>query len=72
MRYHILKIIAYLIIFVTLFIIYAAIEDGLNNGIINNEGYLAAFIFIILVFIFSVGTIIYCNKKIKEIDKDLL
>ena len=72
MRYHILKIIAYLIIFVALFIIYAAIEDGLNNGIINNEGYLAAFIFIIIVFISSLGTIIHCNKKIKEIDKDLL
>ena len=49
MHYHILKIIAYLIIFVALFIVYAAIEDGLNNGIINNEGYLAAFMFIILV-----------------------
>ena len=69
MRYHILKIIAYLTIFVALFIIYAAIEDGLNNGIINNEGYLAAFMFIILVLIFLVGTIIYCNKKI---NKDLL
>jgi len=66
MRYHILKIIAYLIIFVALFIIYAAIEDGLNNGIINNEGYLAAFMFIILVLIFLVGTIIYCNKKINK------
>lgn len=66
MHYHILKIIAYLIIFVALFIIYAAIEDGLNNGIINNEGYLAAFMFIILVLIFLVGTIIYCNKKINK------
>ena len=66
MRYHILKIIAYLIIFVALFIVYAAIEDGLNNGIINNEGYLAAFMFIILVLIFLVGTIIYCNKKINK------
>lgn len=66
MRYYILKIIAYLIIFVALFIIYAAIEDGLNNGIINNEGYLAAFMFIILVLIFLVGTIIYCNKKINK------
>lgn len=66
MHYHILKIIAYLIIFVALFIIYAAIEDGLNNGIINNEGYLAAFMFIILVLIFLVGTITYCNKKINK------
>lgn len=66
MHYHILKIIAYLIIFVALFIIYAAIEDGLNNGIINNEGYLAAFMFVILVLIFLVGTIIYCNKKINK------
>ena len=66
MHYHILKIIAYLIIFVALFIIYAAIEDGLNNGIINNEGYLGAFMFIILVLIFLVGTIIYCNKKINK------
>ena len=66
MHYHILKIIAYLIIFVALFIFYAAIEDGLNNGIINNEGYLAAFMFIILVLIFLVGTKIYCNKKINK------
>ena len=66
MHYHILKIIAYLIIFVALFIVYAAIEDGLNNGIINNEGYLAAFMIIILVLIFLVGTIMYCNKKINK------
>ena len=68
MIYHILRIIAYLLTFVALNLMYAAIGDGFKNGIINNDGWIPAFSLIFLVFIASISTIMLCNKKIKKIN----
>jgi len=69
MIYHILRIIAYLLTFVALNLIYTGIVDGFKNGIINNDGWIPTFILIFLVFIASISTIMLCNKKIKKINK---
>ena len=66
MIYHILRIIAYLLTFVALNLIYTGIVDGFKNGIINNDGWIPTFSLIILLFIVSISTIILCNKKIKK------
>ena len=68
MIYHILRIIAYLLTFVALNLIFAGIVDGFKNGIINNDGWILTFILIFLVFIASISTIMLCNKKIKKIN----
>ena len=68
--YHIVRIIAYLLTFFTLLVMYYAVEDGLNNGILNNDGYLPALITVIIFLICFISTIVYCNKKIKEIKED--
>ena len=70
MIYHILRIIAYLLTFVALNLIFAGIVDGFKNGIINNDGWITTFILIFLVFIASISTIMLCNKKIKKINTD--
>ena len=64
MIYHILRIIACLLTFVALNLMYAGIVDGFKNGIINNDGWIPTFSLIILLFIVSISTIILCNKKI--------
>ena len=46
MIYHILRIIAYLLTFVALNLIFAGIVDGFKNGIINNDGWITTFILI--------------------------
>ena len=66
MIYHIVRIIAYLLTFVTLNLMYAGIVDGFKNGIINNDGWIPSFSLIILLFIVSISTIILCNKKINS------
>ena len=63
MIYQILRIIAYLLTFIALNLMYAGIVDGFKNGIINNDGWITAFSLIILLFIVSISTIILCNKK---------
>ena len=70
MIYHILRIIAYLLTFVALNLIYTGIVDGFKNGIINNDGWIPTFSLIILLFIASISTIMLCNKKIKKINTD--
>ena len=69
MIYHILRIIAYLLIFVALNLMYAGIVDGFKNGIINNDGWIPTFSLIILLFIVSILTIILCSKKINTDSK---
>ena len=66
MIYQILRIIAYLLTFIALNLMYAGIVDGFKNGIINNDGWIPTFSLIILLFIVSISTIILCNKKIKK------
>ena len=66
MIYQILRIIAYLLTFIALNLMYAGIVDGFKNGIINNDGWIPTFSLIILLFIVSISTIIFCNKKIKK------
>ena len=66
MIYQILRIIAYLLTFVALNLMYVGIVDGFKNGIINNDGWIPTFSLIILLFIVSISTIILCNKKIKK------
>ena len=66
MIYQILRIIANLLTFVALNLMYAGIVDGFKNGIINNDGWIPTFSLIILLFIVSISTIILCNKKIKK------
>ena len=68
MIYHILRIIAYLLTFIALNLIFAGIVDGFKNGIINNDGWIPTFSLIFLLFIVSISTIILCNKKIKKIN----
>ena len=68
MIYHILRIIAYLLTFVALNLMYAGIGDGFKNGIINNDGWIPTFSLIFLLFIVSISTIILCSKKIKKIN----
>ena len=70
MIYHILRIIACLLTFVALNLMYAGIVDGFKNGIINNDGWIPTFSLIILLFIASISTIMLCNKKIKKINTD--
>ncbi len=66
MIYQILRIIAYLLTFIALNLMYTGIVDGFKNGIINNDGWIPTFSLIILLFIVSISTIILCNKKIKK------
>ena len=66
MIYQILRIIAYLLTFIALNLMYTGIADGFKNGIINNDGWIPTFSLIILLFIVSISTIILCNKKIKK------
>ena len=66
MIYQILRIIAYLLTFIALNLMYARIVDGFKNGIINNEGWIPTFSLIILFLLSLISTIILCNKKIKK------